>query len=37
MWPGITQQPVNAGSGRIGVKTASLLQTTDHIKRARVL
>jgi len=39
IWPGIIQQPVNAGSHRIGVKTRlqGLVQTTDDSKRARVL
>jgi len=32
-WLGVNQQPVNAGSRRIGVKTAKPGETTDHIKR----
>jgi len=36
IWPSTIQQPVNAGSRSIGMKTARP-GTTDHIKRAKVL
>jgi len=39
IWPGIIQQPVNAGSRRIGVKTVKpgLDYRPHYGKRARVL
>ena len=37
IWPGIIQQPGNAGSHRIGVKTRlqGLVKTTEDIKRVK--